>query len=78
MDEPTIEPHDESPDVLTGPVMDEHHPAPADTAHLRVEHPLHERAGDRGVDRVAAAAQHVERDLGGLRLRADDDRHLSI
>ena len=61
--------------ILTAGVVDEHHTASADAAHLRVEHTLHECAGDRRVDRVAAATHHVERDLGRLRLRRDDYGH---
>src|SRR6184192_597273 len=62
--------------VLAVPVVHEHHATAADAAHLRVEHALRERACDRGVDRVAPAAQNLQADLGGLRLRRDDDCHL--
>src|SRR5581483_2652980 len=61
--------------VLAVVVVDEHHAAPADAAHLRVEHALHEGARDRGVDGIAAALQDLEGDLGRRRLRADDSSH---
>jgi hypothetical protein len=53
----------------------EHHAAAADAAHLRIDHSLHERTGDGGIDRVSAAPQDLETYLSGLRLRAHDDRH---
>jgi len=42
----------------------------ADTGALRLDHTLHGRSGDRGVGRVAARAQHVERRQGGSRVRS--------
>src|SRR5438105_14163812 len=50
--------------------VDKHHSAAAEAAHLWVDHALHERARDRGVDSVAASPQDVEPDLCGPRLRA--------
>src|SRR5205823_292315 len=55
--------------------VDEHHAAAADAAHLGIDDPLHERARNGGVDRVAAAAHYLEADLRRQRLGADDDRH---
>ena len=41
-------------------------------AHLRIDHALHERGGDGGIDRVAASLQHARAGLGGLGLGGDD------
>jgi hypothetical protein len=57
--------------VLAGQVH-EHRAGTADAAHHRVDHALHQRAGDRRVHRVAAGAEHVAAGLGGHRLGTDD------
>ena len=45
---------------------------PRDAAHLRVDGPLHQGCGDRGVDRVAAGHQHAGARLGRLGLCCHD------
>jgi len=40
----------------------------ADTGRFRLDHALHGAGGDRGVERVAAVAQHRDRGLGGERM----------
>ena len=45
----------------------DHEAAAADVAGARVDDRERERRGDRGVDRVAAVAQHLEPDFGGER-----------
>ena len=49
-----------------------------DAAHQRIDHALHQRAGDAGIDRVAALAQHVGAGLRRLRLRRHDHRLLRV
>ncbi len=43
-----------------------------DAAHLRIDHALHQRAGDAGIDGIAALTQHVGAGLGGFGLRRHD------
>ena len=56
-------------------VVHEHGTAAAESAHLRIDHALHECARDRGIDGVAAAPHDLEANLCRERLRADDDGH---
>jgi hypothetical protein len=48
-------------------LVDDHIPAAADAVHPRLDHPADERAGDGGIDRVAASPHHGRARLGGLR-----------
>jgi hypothetical protein len=49
-----------------------------DAAHQRINHALDQRAGDAGIDRVAALAQDVGTRLGRLGLRGNDHRLLRV
>ena len=49
-----------------------------DAAHQRIDHALHQRAGDAGIDGIAAFAQHVGAGLGRFGLRGDDHRLLRV
>ncbi len=49
-----------------------------DAAHQRIDHALDQRAGDAGIDGIAAFAQDIGAGLGGLGLRGDDHRLLRV
>jgi hypothetical protein len=60
---------DDLMDALAGHV-ELHRAEAADAAHQRIDHALHEGAGDRRVDGIAAALQHRRAGLDRFRLRA--------
>ena len=53
-------------------------PEAGDAAHERIHHPLHERTGHGGVDRVAARLQDIRAGLGSFRLRRHHHRALTV
>ena len=60
-------------EILTrGRIEDLQDAKPADAAHHRIDDTLRERAGDHGVERIAAGSEHAKPGFDRLRLGRDD------